>query len=96
MTGVQTCALPISIGSILYVNVYLPSIKCEADKEVFTDTLASIEEVLSKFKGHSIIWGGELNLNLLNINNKNKNDWPAIMFRKVMLQYCADVSLSAD
>ena len=70
------------INSNIFVNVYLPNIKVETDREVFSDTLTSIEGVLAKFKNCNVIWGGDLNLSLV----KN-NDWSSKMFFQFMQQY---------
>ena len=63
------------INSNIFVNVYLPNIKVETDREVFYDTLTSIEGVLAKFKNCNVIWGGDSNLSLV----KN-NDWSSKSF----------------
>ena len=72
------------IGSTIFLNVYLPNIKVEADKEILTELLVCIEDVLVRFSSCKLILGGDLNLNLINGNN---SEWSTNLFKEFMQRY---------
>jgi exonuclease III len=82
----ETCErfVCVVLSSTIFINVYLPSIKSDSDKEIFIDPLSCIEVLLSNYKDCKIVWGGDLNLSLVGINNI---DWAAKMFKQFMQVY---------